>query len=329
MEKHRSAILAQACLISLILLCGDTARGQVFEGLDPTYRAADIDSQIARALSEIEQRETRKARVDAEISGLGERRDAARRRLRSRTRALYRVGRSGLLPLAGGLTAMLAHMSRLERLRRMVREDLRSLNDLADRGEGLRGETGELAQQIETLRGELRSLRQRKAAVEEEQQMSALFDDAFESAPPAVQDVPGYGMRVVGESPYGAQSFASQRGRLGMPVTGTVDIREAHRGDGEGLELITGNRATVRSVSPGRVVFARTYGVYGLLVIVDHGDDFYTVFGGLGAVDVRVGDVVSRGTALGVAGTEAGRSSVFFQVRRGTRSLDAASWVGL
>ena len=89
--------------------------------------------------------------------------------------------------------------------------------------------------------------------------------------------------------------------------------------------FITHFRATS---GPGRVAFAGAYGSYGKVVILDHGDSFYTVYGGLGAFGVRVGDSVSRGTRLGDV-APAQRPAVFFEVRRSTRTLDPRSWTGL
>ena len=91
---------------------------------------------------------------------------------------------------------------------------------------------------------------------------------------------------------------------------------------------MTGVGAPVHAVAEGRVAFAGTYGSYGRVVILDHGDSFYTVYGGLGAFAARVGDSVSRGTKLGEVGAAA-RPAVFFEVRRSTRTLDPRLWTGL
>ncbi|HBQ17679.1 MAG TPA: peptidase, partial [Myxococcales bacterium] len=56
-----------------------------------------------------------------------------------------------------------------------------------------------------------------------------------------------------------------------------------------------------------------------------HGDGHYTVYGGLGAVAVQVGQQVPANTPLGTVGGQ----PLFFQVRRGTRALDARAWLGL
>jgi len=298
--------------------------------LDPASRAVALDGEIARVLATIERAESRKARGDAEIEGLADRRTAARQRLRLRTRALYRITRSGMLPLAGGFQALLAHLSRVERLERMVQDDLESLRALRTRGQALRSETGELAATIESSRQELRALQGRKRALGRHGDVADAFADAFLHGAPAMPaaDEPAYGtIRVVGDE--GGPSFASMRGRLAMPISGAVDIREGRREDGPGLDFMAPPGTPVRVVAEGRVAFSDRYGSYGRLVIVDHGDSYFTVYGGLGAVDARVGDWVSRGARIGSVGADHRPSSLFFEVRQGTRTLDAVSWIGL
>ena len=69
---------------------------------------------------EVERVRTRRARLDAEVEGLIGRRDGARRRIRDRVRALYRLRRAGVLPLAGGFEALLRHLARVDRLERQT-----------------------------------------------------------------------------------------------------------------------------------------------------------------------------------------------------------------
>ena len=84
----------------------------------------------------------------------------------------------------------------------------------------------------------------------------------------------------------------------------------------------------MRAVAAGRVAFSDRYGSYGRLVILDHGDGYYTVYGGLGSVEVRVGDDLSRNARLGSIGTDFTPSALFFEVRKGTRTLEPRAWLG-
>ena len=73
-------------------------------------------------------------------------------------------------------------------------------------------------------------------------------------------------------------------------------------------------------------MFARVYGARGYMVVLDHGQTYYTVYSGLGSVSVQVGDWVGGGASLGTL-ADADVPALFFQVRRGAQSLDARAWM--
>ena len=342
MSARHSAIAALALAVALGFASLGDARVVVGQDLtppvwDPAVRAASLDDSIARALSEIEAATARKARVEAELSGIGERRAAARRRLKVRARALYRVTRGGMLPLAGGFDSLLAHLGRLERMRRMVEQDVHAIDGLRDRARDLREQTARLADEVDTARQRFTDAQSRKRAFEEEERTSQAFASAFvTSVAPARQQPappePEYGViRVVDDPGAERAGFESQRGTLAIPVSGQIQIRDGRRGESEGpgLEMLAAAGAPVRAAADGRVAFADRYGSYGRLVILDHGDRWYTVYGGLGSLDVRVGDEVSRSARLGTVGSDVAPASLFFEVRRGTRTVDPRPWLGI
>jgi septal ring factor EnvC (AmiA/AmiB activator) len=125
-----------------------------------------------------------------------------------------------------------------------------------------------------------------------------------------------------------AVTFRNLKGRLPLPVTGRSEIRRVRRpgGSGPGLELIAPPGTAVRAVFPGRVAFADRYDTFGSVVIVDHGDHFYTLLGDLASMDVRVGDDLSAGARIGTIGPA---SVLYFEIRKGASTLDPAPWLGL
>lgn len=301
---------------------------------DPAAQSRELAASLDRASTQLEQARTRVQRAETEIEGLEGRRRASESALRSRVRALYRLRRSGLLPFAGGFEAMLGHLGRLERLERIVKTDLRKVAFLKRREDAVREE-------LRAARAELAVAEAQKTALDRqqgllEQQLGALGYGTVASYTPQlavapVPPLPGFGGSAVAEpaiAPPSANGFASLRGRLGMPVPSAVAVRDAVRDDGPGLEFVTAPATAARTVADGRVAYAGTYGSYGRLVIVDHGESFYTVYGGLGRVGVRVGDWVARGASLGEVGPGP-HPALFFEVRRGTRTLDPRNWTGL
>lgn len=292
---------------------------------------ASVEGKIAESLARIEHAQTRQAQIDTEISGLAGKREEAEGRLHGRARALYRVRRAGMLPAAGGFDALMAHLARVQRLSRMVKKDLDTMEFLEQRGAALRVEKNELADALLESQNALRALEAKKQEIEHSRRSASLFQDTLrgEREPPQQQEMSYGRIRVTGDMDDLGDGFAQMRGELALPVQGSMRIGESSREGAPGLEFYGRPGGPVRAAADGRVAFARNYGAYGLMVILDHGSSFYTVYGGLGATDVQVGDWVGMSTRVGTLVNMGPDAILFFEVRRGTRPLDARSWLGL
>ena len=133
----------------------------------------------------------------------------------------------------------------------------------------------------------------------------------------------------------GAVPLAPFRGALDWPVDGRLTGRfgnTANRLGGSagrnGIEIAAAEGAPVRAVHGGTVVHADTFAGLGLLVILDHGGDDYSLYGYLGGESVDVGQVVSGGTELGHVGpAPAGPAALYFEMRIDGRSVDPVQWL--
>lgn len=288
---------------------------------------AAIDRKVADLDAEEE-------RAKGELASLSGRISDARKRTLTRGRAFYRLTRAGMLPVGGGFDALVSHAMRVERGRRSLGAEIESEKQLRARG-------GELSRVLERVaRDRVALLRQRTeldaarvAAVEESRRQQA-FDRAFaESAGPTSSGAGEY-VAVHGGSSAAEDSgptFASARGKLLFPLPGRADVTPARREgtDGPGLEIRAPMGSAVRAVFGGRVAFADRYGAYGRLVILDHGNHYYSVSGNLASFDVRVGDELSAGERIGSVGDEGKGAMLYFEIRRGTETLAPGPWLGL
>jgi septal ring factor EnvC (AmiA/AmiB activator) len=233
-----------------------------------------------------------------------------------------------MLPVAGGIGALLGHASRVSRLERLVERDLESVQTLRAQGQQLRGEVGSLQAQIEAGERSLAALSSARVGAARERALQTGLEAALQSlpAPQAVPSRAQYGLSVV-DGDFAGERFTEQRGNLALPISGPTRIEEATRAesDGPGLEFVGSEGAAVRAAAGGRVAFAESYGSYGKLVIVEHGERYYSVYGGLSRFEVQVGDGVSKSARLGSLGA----APLYFEVRRGTKSQDARAWLGL
>ncbi|MFT3921735.1 MAG: peptidoglycan DD-metalloendopeptidase family protein [Myxococcales bacterium] len=286
--------------------------------------------RLSTARTRADMARSRAEEVDTRLTQFEAKEPALKARLTADGRALYRLGRNGMLPITGGLEGLLGHASRMQRLERMVHADLEGVASLQHELTRLRGEKQALALEVAQRDGDVASLeRAQAAAIQQqiEQNLLGAAAPARRAPEPPQGDHMNYGLSVVGTREAERPRFADQRGALALPVSGPSAIQEATRAEsgGPGLEFSTQRGAAVRAAAGGRVAFSDRYGSYGQLVILDHGDRYYTVYGGFAGVDVQVGDEVSKSARLGTSGT----GSIYFEVRRGTKTEDARPWLGL
>ena len=78
----------------------------------------------------------------------------------------------------------------------------------------------------------------------------------------------------------------------------------------------------------GTVAYAAPFAGFGTLVIVDHGDSSFTLYGHLQEAAVTVGGQVSRGSVVGRVGVSpAGAPGLYFEVRIDGRPVDPLEWL--
>lgn len=127
------------------------------------------------------------------------------------------------------------------------------------------------------------------------------------------------------------KAFAELKGHLPLPVTGTVvrkfgSQRAVTRWDGI---LISANEGTdIRAVSAGRVVFANWLRGYGLLIILDHGQGYLSLYAFNQSLYKKVADQVTAGTVIAAVGKSGGReeSGVYFGIRSKGKPVDPLLW---
>ncbi|MGY0561698.1 murein hydrolase activator EnvC family protein [Luteimonas sp. A277] len=122
-------------------------------------------------------------------------------------------------------------------------------------------------------------------------------------------------------------------GGLSWPLAGNLlagfgaTMPDGRRSSGVLIGAATG--ATVQAVADGTVVFAEWMTGYGLIVIVDHGNDHMSLYAHNDALLRDVGDRVSRGDPVASVGNSGGQGqpALYFELRRGGQPIDPTSWL--
>jgi len=128
--------------------------------------------------------------------------------------------------------------------------------------------------------------------------------------------------------------FSEHKGRLTWPVAGNLlhDFGQPRVGGGlrwNGVVMAAPRGREVRAVYHGRVVFSDWLSGLGLLVIIDHGDGYMTLYGYNETLMKNVGDWVAPGDVIATVGDSGGqqRSGLYFEIRKGTQPVNPRHWV--
>ena len=128
--------------------------------------------------------------------------------------------------------------------------------------------------------------------------------------------------------------FTTHKGRLTWPVAGklTHDFgqpRVAGQLKWNGVVLAAPRGKEVRSVYHGRVEFADWLAGMGLLVIVNHGEGYMTLYGYNETTLKTTGDWVAPGEVIATVGDSGGQAQpgLYFEIRKGTQPINPRQWI--
>jgi murein hydrolase activator len=131
----------------------------------------------------------------------------------------------------------------------------------------------------------------------------------------------------------GAEPFASMRGRMAWPLTGKI-VTAFGAADESGRRssglLVSAKAGTpVHAVSHGRVAFADWLRGYGLMIIVDHGDGYLSLYGCNETLLKDVGDWVNAGETIATSGASGGQKTagLYFELRTKGQAVDPRKWL--
>lgn len=174
---------------------------------------------------------------------------------------------------------------------------------------------------IENLAGRIQSGEEQ---LEELQRNRKDLETLLEKLSDALSDIPpDLGRRLAPQD---------LKGKMTMPVKGRV--RHAFgqpRTAGmrwQGWLIAADNGTEVNAIAYGRVAFSDWLRGYGLLMIIDHGDGFMSLYGNNESLLHEVGDWVESGTAISTVGANPFTGSgLYFEIRKNSKAMDPAVWL--
>jgi septal ring factor EnvC (AmiA/AmiB activator) len=321
-------------------------------------QVAVLDARVKKAQADISELRGDIARLQAQRAG---QEDALGRRLR----ALYKLqAQGGVLPvlLSGddpvAQAVQLRHLTTLATVdARLIREYRVTSEGLADRKErfearrqelsALRteaeGEQAEADREAVKRRNLLARVRDERAyhdrmvgeLSEATRRLEAFIKELQEKQrrlskiPPPQRPRPGDTTPGVG--------FGALRGRLLWPADGRVvgeygpqvNPRFGTKTFRNGIDIEAAEGTAIMAVYPGHVVFTGWFRGYGNLIIVDHGNEYYTLYAHAADIRVAEGEDVKQGQAIGTVGDTGSLQGprLYFEVRYEGKPQDPAQWL--
>ncbi len=115
-----------------------------------------------------------------------------------------------------------------------------------------------------------------------------------------------------------------------LPVRGRLIQNYKHKGENgvtaTGLTIAATSSAKVLALQKGRVSYSGPFKTYGWLMIIDHGKDINTIYGGLGQTLLNAGDKVNKGTAIATLPNTL-KPHLYFEVRHDGESINPTKWI--
>ena len=134
-----------------------------------------------------------------------------------------------------------------------------------------------------------------------------------------------------------AADIRSFRGALGWPVSGKViedfgrqrNAKFATYTINNGLKIEADPRAPVQAVFQGTVLYSQWFKGYGNLIILDHGNRVFSLYGNIIGPTVTVGDKVTTGQSIaGVGDSEDAQSGyLYFEIRQDNKPENPTEWL--
>ncbi|HET9050028.1 MAG TPA: peptidoglycan DD-metalloendopeptidase family protein [Chiayiivirga sp.] len=302
----------------------------------------EIDARIATQESELAELEVKRGELNTR---LGTQREALATLLRS----AYALGQHEQLKL-------LLAQDRIESLARVMAYNRYFQRERVGRIDGLMDELEALARIVQQVREQRlaldasRTQQQERIAVlesqrEERRALVAGLDSRFKDANARLQalgrderdltalleklrdifaDIPDQLDEV--------KPFGQRRGQLSMPVKGKIlsgfggrlpDGRISH-----GWMIAAEAGTPVQAIAHGRVAFSDWIKGYGLIVILDHGDGYMSLYAQNDSLRREVGEWVNAGDVLASVGSSGGQSrpALYFELRRASEPIDPHGW---
>ena len=270
--------------------------------------------------------------------------------LRQRLVALYRLGRLSYVRLLLSIDDNRDPIEAMSMLTYLASRDSRAINRFDDERAQLRSRNAQLADRQRQIVAARQIIQQRQQAVAatyaRKERLVALLRREGSKSEQQIATLEEKAKRlerlidVLSRQSSGTtfqEDIRTVAGALGWPVQGRVIEAFGRQVDpkfstitfNNGLKIAAAPGTDVRAIFPGTVLFSQWFKGYGNLIILDHGNRVFSLYGNLKSPAVTVGDRVSAGQAIAGVGEaeEAQAGYLYFEIRQDNKPEDPQKWL--
>ncbi|SHF22250.1 Septal ring factor EnvC, activator of murein hydrolases AmiA and AmiB [Microbulbifer donghaiensis] len=324
-------------------------RDQLLKDLENNEKSiSDLHQRIDQIKRDMRSRTDKLQELKQEQQQLEESRRSMQRRVEQEVAAAYRLGRQEQIKLLLNQQDP-QHIARQLRYHEyFLQERSRVIDDYLDTLTSLQTVSTSIQRERDTLDTERRQLQERETQLRGAQQersktldklAARLADKSGEmqqlkSDRSRLQKLVDEVGRAIASlvNPQDQQPFTKQRGRMQWPVQGrranAYGQRRANGITWKGITIRANEGEPVRAIHRGRVVFSDYLRGQGMLMILDHGDGFMSLYAHNQSLTRSLGEWVESGDTIARVGNSGGlaHSGVYFEIRHRGQPQDPTLW---
>ncbi len=317
----------------------------IIDGLEKEL--VELEREEFDLREEYEKNREESERIQEELERINIRIKNGQRRFADRMRTLFKVHHWGYFPALFKVEDLANFMVNYKFLNILIKNDKDIIDGLRQDFERQKRYLDELNRVKETLMRKEKALREKKENLilkREEKNVilskirreKLLYHSAIKELEESTKMIEGMLNEIQTRSEGVDIEFISKRGQLKMPVDGKIIKSFGKEIDPrfhtiiyrKGIVIKTEENSYVRSIFAGRVAFAGTFAGYGNLIIIRHGENYYSVYARLSEIFKKEGDKVETEEIIGRTGTSGlfVEEGLYFELRKGGTPLDPELW---
>jgi len=302
----------------------------------------------------------------AEVARRNVEKEAVKEHVKERLAAYYRMGDLGVMNVTFSAGSLPDLLNFNEYFKALIKYDRQVINDyrlkiekLTDTQKALEEEKAQLLEDISTVKDQekrLEGVREEKVAlltrittekklyrraIEEMEEASVRLTETLaelrEKLVSNRDSLKGYYSSPKKRRPGSPRAFSTMKGRLTPPVRGAVTTFFGKNTESKfgittqayGIDIKTLAGSEIIAIYNGKVVYAGQLKGYGNLIIIDHGNQYYSLVSRAAELYKKEGDVISTGEVIGIMNESGGLlgEGLHFEIRHGTEPLNPLDWV--